>query len=113
VIFLIAGIALGCLSLLFAHTTTMILLMCASAVVILIKAIMEWFRPSNEWKGMAFGALVLMFVYGFFMPAWSKGNPNGPGADPVFGVLLMVALLANPLVAFIKLGQFYLGRPKV
>lgn len=109
-ILLIIGLAFGLASFAFANSLNLLRLMVsASAVVILIKAVIEFSRPSNEWLRMAVGTFVLMFIYAVFMPAWAKMDQNVPEA---FKWSVMGCLFLNPIVVAIKLLQFLIQRRK-
>jgi len=107
-ILLLVGLALGFLSFAFTRSPDLLrLLVAASALAILAKALLELFRPSNEWKRFALGSALLLFIYGLFMPAWAKADHSVPD---LFKMAIMGCLFANPMVAFIKLFQFLLRR---
>jgi hypothetical protein len=107
-ILLLLGLALGFLSFAFTRSIDLLrLLVAASALAILAKALLELFRPSNEWKRFALGSALLLFIYGLFMPAWAKADHSVPD---LFKMAIMGCLFANPIVAFIKLFQFLLRR---
>jgi len=81
----------------------------------LAKAIVELFRPGNEWPKIMIRTLVLMFVYAIFMPAWAKLKMAGkvqqfPEPLDLFGIFILSCLMANPVVAFVKLFQFLIQR---
>jgi hypothetical protein len=114
----VAGLAFGFLS--FAcirgqsHAGFM-LCITASALCILAKAGMELFRPSPQWLIVAVRTLAIMFFYAIFMPAWAKeklGASFSPGSHDLFGLFLAICLFVNPLVAAIKLAQFFVQRKK-
>jgi len=91
--------------------------MIVTALSILSKALVELFRPGNEWLKIALRTLVLMFVFAIFMPAWAKlkmtGAVSGSGMPPdPFGVFLVISLMINPAVAAIKFVQFLIQRRK-
>ena len=110
-VLLVLGIGLGIASLLFTHSPGALLpLVAASALAILAKALVDVFRPSREWKRMLLASLVLMVVYGFFMPAWAR---FGPPASELFKEFVMISLFANPVVALAKSLQFFIQRGKV
>jgi hypothetical protein len=92
------------------------LLMIGSSLAILAKAGVELFRPRNELLATLIRTFVLMFLYAIILPAWAKMKMHAsittsPSHDP-FGLLIMVSLFANPLVAAIKLAQFFVQRLK-
>jgi len=115
---LVAGLAFGFLSftsMKFQSHAGFMLCIIASALCILAKAGVELFRPGTEWFKIALRTFVLMFFYALFMPAWAKMKLHAavtpPSHDP-FGLFLMSCLFANPLVAAIKLAQFFVQRKK-
>jgi hypothetical protein len=111
----IAGLALGLLSFSFIQSPDlMLMVICASALCILAKAIVETFRPSNEWLRMAVRTFVLLFVYAIFMPAWGKLHlVDADGfLHQVFGWLIMGALLPQPIITAYKFSRFLIQRRK-
>ena len=90
--------------------------MIVGSLAVLGKAVMELFRPGDEWLRILVRTLVLMFVYAIFMPAWAKLKMNGAiqSVEPpdLFGILIAGSLFANPVVAAIKLLQFLVRRRK-
>ncbi len=92
-------------------------IMIASSLAILAKAVIELFRPSNEWLKIAIRTFVLMFLYALFMPAWAKMKMTGavrnfPQPLDLFGMFVVSCLMANPIVAAIKFLQFLIQRRK-
>jgi hypothetical protein len=120
-ILLIAGLALGLFSFtpmgMYSHGIFQMVII-ASSLAILTKAIIELFRPSNEWLKIMLRTLVLMFVYALFMPAWAKLELPGTAVltslprGEAFGYAVMICLFANPIVAAMKLLQFLIQRRK-
>lgn len=92
------------------------LLAVTSILAIFAKACIELIRPASEFPRVLLRTFVLMFLYAIILPAWAKMKLLGatappPGHDP-FGLMIMVGLFANPLVAAIKILQFFVQRPK-
>lgn len=116
---LIASIVLGLMSfmpMIMPFHGIFMLLLTASALCNLAKAGVELYRPANEWPMVLLRTFILMFLYGFFMPAWAKmkihaAMPTPLGQDP-FGFFIGASLFVNPLVTVIKLGQFFVQRLK-
>ena len=107
-ILLIVGLALGFLSFGFTRSPNLLRwIVSASATAILAKAFLELFRPSSEWVRIGLGTVLLMFIYGIFMPAWAKADPTGP---EFFKVVITACLFANPVVLALKLLQFVIHR---
>jgi len=115
-VLLIIGIASGILSIPLSQSAAApaLFLIAVSGLAIFTRAGLELFRPSHEWKRIVLGTLVLMFVYGLLMPAWSKsgvGRTLPPWAP--LGPMIMIGFFANPVVTLIKFLQFLVERRKV
>ena len=116
-VLLIAGLVLCFLSfspLIMSHDLFMPV-MAAASLAILAKALVELFRPADEWLKIGVRTFVLMFLYALFMPAWAKLKMAGViqnSFDPLdlFGIFLVSCLMINPVVAAIKLVQFLVQR---
>jgi hypothetical protein len=118
-ILLIASLAFALLS--FSRFVTpfqgaFMLLITGSSLAMLAKAGIELFRPGSEWLRIIVRTFVLMFFFAVFMPAWAKlkmhaGVVTPVGQDP-FGIMVTGCLFINPVVAFLKLGQFLVQRWK-
>ncbi len=115
-ILMAVGLALGFLSFNFLNTPNIWTPMATVAfAVILAKAIVELFRPSNEYGRILLRTLLVMFCFAIFMPAWAKakmGFSNVPAPMDGFGYLMIICLMANPVVAVLKLLQFLIQRRK-
>ena len=109
---LIIGIALGILSVPFVQSPGGLLLAVASALAVLARAVVDFSRPSLEWKRILLATVVVMVIYGFLMPAWAKHGTSGDGSQ-VLKLTLLVCLLANLAVALVKSLQFLIERRKV
>ncbi len=118
-VLLIAGLALALLS--FSHFImpfggVFMLLVIGSSFAILAKAAVELFRPANELPAILIRTFILMFLYAMILPAWAKLKMQASISTPVshdpFGLIIMVSLGANPVVAAIKLGQYFVHRFK-
>jgi hypothetical protein len=118
-ILLIAGLAFCFLSFspfIMSHDLFMPIVVVAS-LAILAKAVVELFRPSNEWLKIGIRTFVLMFLYAIFMPAWAKlkmqqAIPDFIDPLDLFGIFIVSCLAINPVVAAIKLVQFLIQRRK-
>lgn len=118
-ILLIAGLALCFLSFspfIMSHDLFMPVMALAS-LSILAKAMVELFRPADEWLKIGIRTFVLMFLYAIFMPAWAKlkmagAIPNFIDPLDLFGICIATSLFINPVVAAIKLVQFLVQRRK-
>src|SRR6185437_7717263 len=68
----ILGLMLGASSLFMQFGNLFLSLMIASAFAVLTKAIIETFRPANEWLAIAIRTFILMFLFAMIMPAQAK-----------------------------------------
>jgi len=109
----VVGLAAGVVSFGFAGGPAAYGLFVLSILAIGAKAVVEAFRPSAEWRWAVLSTIVVMFFYGLFMPAWAKLGlvRNSPQASAIVNVS-MICLMANPLVAAVKAGMFFLERRK-
>lgn len=123
----VLGLALGASSLFASSENLLWSLMAASAFVLLAKAIVETFRPSNEWLAIVVRTFVLMFLFAIIMPAQAKVQAqfiaaalnvslsevynHGTIVNPV-ATFVGLCLFANPVVAAFKLLQFLIQRRK-
>jgi len=109
---LIIGIALGILSVPFIQSPGGMVLAIASALAVLARAVVDFSRPSLEWKRILLATVVVMVIYGILMPAWAKHGTAGDGSQ-VLKLTLLVCLLANLAVALAKSLQFLVEHRKV
>lgn len=97
-----------------AHGMFMLLAV-TSTLAIFAKACVELIRPANEYPWVLLRTFILMFLYALILPAWAKMKLHAAvpplGHDP-FDMMIMVGLFANPLVAVIKILQFFVQRRK-
>ena len=116
-ILLLIGIASGILSvpLLSSAAPLSLLLISVSSFAIFIRAGLELFRPSGEWKRIVLGTVVLMFIYSLLMPAWAKSGVSGtlPPWASFLSAIILIGFFANPVVTIIKFLQFLAERRKV
>jgi len=115
-VLLVVGLSFGFLSFspfIMSHDLFMPVMLVGS-LAIFGKALVELFRPGEEWLRILVRTFVLMFVYAIFMPAWAKLKMNGAiqSVEPpdLFGIMIVVSLFANPVVAAIKIVQFLVRR---
>lgn len=98
-----------------AHGLFMLLVL-GSTLAMFAKACVEFIRPASEYPWVLLRTFILMFLYAMILPAWAKMKLHGTAAPPPahdpFGLVLMICLFANPLVAVIKILQFLLQRRK-
>jgi hypothetical protein len=98
-----------------AHGIFMLLAM-TSALAILAKACVEFFRPASEFPWVFVRTFILMFLYALILPAWAKmkllAAAEPPPGHDIFGMFLIACLFANPLVTVIKVLQFFVQRRK-
>ncbi len=111
--FLITGIVAGIISLSLSSVSAVCFaFMALSALAILGRALAEVFRPSNQWAKSLLGAVIVLVVFGFFIPAWAHIQPvKGPLAmaiPPLVGGIVFL----NPIVAVLKGVQFLVEKPK-
>src|SRR3989442_1250993 len=115
-VLLIVGIASGVLSIPLSHSAAApaLFLIAVSGLAIFIRAGLELFRPSHEWKRIVVGTFALMIVYGLLMPAWSKSGLGRtlPPWVPI-GQMILIGFFANPVVTLIKFLLFLVERRKV
>ena len=109
---LIIGIALGILSVPFIQSPGGMVLAIASALAVLARAVVDFSRPSLEWKRILLATVVVMVIYGILMPAWAKHGTAGDGSQ-VLKLILLACLFANLAVALVKSLQFLIERRKV
>lgn len=118
-----AGLALAFVSFIFSTSSdAWTISIVAAFVAILAKALVELFRPGNEYGRIFLRTFLIMFCFAIFMPAWAKAttgfvvvagfNPHLNNPLDRFGCLMMISLLANPVVATIKFLQFLIQRRK-
>ena len=112
----VIGLALGFLSFNFLGSSgTWCRLATASFIVIFAKALVEMFRPGSEYGRILLRTLLVMFCFALFMPAWAKaraGLSGIPAPPDGFGYVMVICLMANPLVAVLKLLQHFIQRRK-
>ena len=118
-VLLIAGLFLALMT--FSHFVGMqshaafMLLAITSALAILAKACVEFFRPAAEFPWVLLRTIVLLFLYAIIMPAWAKVKLEAAAEPPfgdTFGMFLVVCLFSNLAVAVIKILQFFVQRRK-
>ena len=106
---LAAGLGAGFISFAFAGGPWMPRLAALSAAAIGARAVVDLFRPSAEWKWSLAGAFVVMLFFGLFMPAWAKSGLVNVQWLPL-NYFTLACVMANPLVALLKSGQFLMER---
>lgn len=113
-ILLIVGLALGLFSFLFTLSPqTLDAIVLTSFVSVFAKAVIELFRPSNEWLKIMIRTFLLMFIFAIYMPAWAKATgfePLPPIAGFGWNGICIICLMSNPAVAAVKLLQFLIQR---
>jgi hypothetical protein len=115
-ILMTVGLALGFLSFNYLTSTSVwTMLATAAFVAVFAKALIELFRPSNEYGRILLRTLLVMFCFAIFMPAWANakvGFSNIPAPMDGFGYSMIICLMANPAVAVLKLFQYFIQRRK-
>jgi hypothetical protein len=119
-VLMVIGLVLGGLSFYFLDSSgTWRLLATASFIFIFAKALVELFRPSSEYGRILLRTLLVMFCFSLFMPtcmpAWAKARAGLSVVPASLGSFLYIwffCLMANPLVAALKLLQHFIQRRK-
>jgi hypothetical protein len=99
---LVTALALALLSIVMAPGISGIVIIYVSTLAILVRALVEWFRPpGNSLQGIGWGILI-MVAYGFILPAWAKFYGVHSGTFPLVPAGHVLAAGLNLVVPIVK-----------
>ena len=99
---LVTALALALLSIVMAPGIPGIVIVYLSTLAILVRALVEWFRPPGDWwQGIGWGILI-MIAYGFILPAWAKFYNAHGSTFPLVPVGHVLAAGLNLVVPVVK-----------